>query len=281
MNHTPSHDIFVAGAADRGEWRERHRGGVDSRRMRSQWRRAKSMTARLHGAVRASRQRFSLIERPTQSSIAEYLRYTRALYGGRETPIFHVSLFRDRLPLAVVDRPPENDTAEPRAEIIQFPRTEQRRKSAYDLYVQASALDEDSTAFNKTEALYRRAIALDPNLAIAYTNLGNIRFRRGDELGALALYKQALQLDETQPEAHYNIGYVMLERGEFKTARSCFERALRYDPRFADAHFNLATTLEQLGEARKARPHWKRYLEFNPRGVWADDARQHLGKADR
>ena len=33
----------------------------------------------------------------------------------------------------------------------------------------------------EAEALYERALRLDPSLAIGYTNLGNIRFRRGDE----------------------------------------------------------------------------------------------------
>ena len=35
--------------------------------------------------------------------------------------------------------------------------------------------------------LYQQAIELDPWLAIAYTNLGNIRFRRHDPEGAEAL----------------------------------------------------------------------------------------------
>ena len=52
-----------------------------------------------------------------------------------------------------------------------------------------------------------------PWLAIAYTNLGNICFRRGDEPQAEKLYKKALLIDPTQPEAQYNLGYVMLERG--------------------------------------------------------------------
>jgi tetratricopeptide (TPR) repeat protein len=151
-----------------------------------------------------------------------------------------------------------------------------RAKSAYDLYVQASALDESPDTFDEAEALYKRAISLDPNLAIAYTNLGNIRFRRGDEAGAETLYQRAISLDDAQPEAHYNLGYVMLERGRAAEAVMNFERALESDPRFADAHFNLAMAYEQLGERAKARPHWKKYLEIEPTGTWADIARQHL-----
>jgi tetratricopeptide (TPR) repeat protein len=151
-----------------------------------------------------------------------------------------------------------------------------RVRTAYDLYVEASTLDEDPATYEKAEALYTRAIGLDPSLAIAYTNLGNIHFRRGDEPGAEQLYRRALEIDPDQPEAHYNLGYVLLERGEAKASTAYFERALLGDPRFSDAHFNLAMAWEQLGERARARPHWKHYLELEPSGAWANIAREHL-----
>jgi tetratricopeptide (TPR) repeat protein len=151
-----------------------------------------------------------------------------------------------------------------------------RARTAYDLYAKASTLDEDPATFDEAEALYQRAIELDPQLAIAYTNLGNIRFRRGNETEAEALYRRALEVDDRQPEAHYNLGYVLLERGDAQRAVPYFQRALQADPRFADAHFNLAMAFEQLSERAKARPHWKRYLEIEPTGTWAEIARQHI-----
>ena len=151
-----------------------------------------------------------------------------------------------------------------------------RARTAYDLYSKASTLDEDPSTFDEAEELYRRAVDLDPHLAIAYTNLGNIRFRRGDEKGAEELYRRALEIDDRQPEAHYNLGYVLLERGDAKRAVPNFQRALDADPRFSDAHFNLAMAYEQIAERAKARPHWKRYLEIEPTGTWADIAKQHL-----
>jgi tetratricopeptide (TPR) repeat protein len=154
-----------------------------------------------------------------------------------------------------------------------------RSRSAYDLYMRASSLDEDPATFAEADGLYRRAIELDPHLAIAYTNLGNIRFRMGDEPGAEALYKKALDIDDRQPEAHYNLGYVLLERGYPGRAVTYFEAAIKADPRFADAHFNLAMAYEALGtpeDRARARVHWKRYLELEPSGTWADIARDHL-----
>jgi len=149
-------------------------------------------------------------------------------------------------------------------------------RTAYELYTRASTLDETPATFDEAESLYKRAIALDPSLAIAYTNLGNIRFRRGDEAGAEKLYAEALEVDPKQPEAHYNIGYVALEHGDAARSVPYFEKAIVADPRFADAHFNLAMALEQLGQRTRARPHWRRYLELEPEGTWAEIAKQHL-----
>lgn len=147
---------------------------------------------------------------------------------------------------------------------------------AYDLYLQASQLDENPERFAEAERLYREAIALDPHLAIAYTNLGNLRFRQGDEPGAEILYLQALRIDTAQPEAHYNLGYLMLERGEHNHAVFYFQRAIEEDPRFSDAYFNLAMAYEAQGERASARRNWKQYLELEPEGAWAEIARQHL-----
>ncbi|MEP7121296.1 MAG: tetratricopeptide repeat protein, partial [Byssovorax sp.] len=152
----------------------------------------------------------------------------------------------------------------------------ERARTAYDLYVKASQLDENPATIPEAEDLYRRAIELDPWLAIAYTNLGNVCFRRGDEENAEIFYRKALEIEATQPEAQYNLGYVMLERGQAAEAVAFFRGAIGSDPRFADAYFNLAMAYEQVGSPEKARPCWRKYLEIEPTGTWAEIARKHL-----
>jgi len=154
--------------------------------------------------------------------------------------------------------------------------TSERAKNAYELYVKASSLDEDPATMDEAAALYQRAVEIDPSLAIAYTNLGNVCFRRGDDEAAEALYRRALGIDAAQPEAQYNLGYVMLERGQARESIDYFRGALKSDPRFADAYFNLAMAHEQVDEPAKARPCWRKYLEIEPTGTWAEIARKHL-----
>ncbi len=152
----------------------------------------------------------------------------------------------------------------------------ERARTAYELYLRASQLDEEPITMDEAERLYREAVALDPWLAIAYTNLGNIRFRRQDGTHAEELYKKALEIDPRQPEAQYNLGYVMLERGEPDSSIPLFLGAIESDPKFSDAYFNLAMAYEQVGESQKARPYWKSYIMLEPSGTWTEIAKRHL-----
>ncbi len=152
----------------------------------------------------------------------------------------------------------------------------ERARTAYELYLRASELDEDPATMDDAEELYSQAVDLDPWLAIAYTNLGNIRFRRQDAEGAEAFYRKALGIDTHQPEAQYNLGYVMLEKGMPHESVQLFRGAIEADPKFSDAYFNLAMAYEQLGETEKARPYWQSYIDLEPQGTWTEIARRHL-----
>lgn len=53
---------------------------------------------------------------------------------------------------------------------------------------------------------YRQALALDPDFADAYINLGNALDRLGKSDEAIATYQKALELDPDLAGAHYNLG---------------------------------------------------------------------------
>jgi tetratricopeptide (TPR) repeat protein len=154
--------------------------------------------------------------------------------------------------------------------------SENDHRRAYEAYLAGCRLDEEEGTFDAAEEAYRRAIQLDPTLANALTNLGNLMFKRDRLLEAEELYRRALKLDSDQPEAHYNLGFLLFERREVPAAMESFRRALTSDPSFADAHFNLAMTLQELGHLEEARQHWEAYLKLDPESKWAEIARRHL-----
>lgn len=155
-------------------------------------------------------------------------------------------------------------------------REDPESRTAYEWYLEGCRCDEDDNLLAQAEEAYHRAIYLDPTLANAYTNLGNLRYRAGAVKDAKILYRKAIEVDRDQPEAHYNLGFLEFEDGSLVEARGCFRRAVELDPTFADAHFNLAMTLFRLDEDEAARDHWKRYLNLEPTGPWADIARKRL-----
>lgn len=157
------------------------------------------------------------------------------------------------------------------------PRREfERQNVAFQLYESACKLDEDPSSIEDACELYQRALSYDPTLSLAYTNLGNIRYRQGNEEAALDLYHRALDVDPAQPEALYNLGFCLLHRGNAASAIPFFEAATEINPSFANAQLYLAMAYELTGDRRRALPIWHRYLELEPLGEWADYARQHL-----
>jgi tetratricopeptide (TPR) repeat protein len=155
------------------------------------------------------------------------------------------------------------------------------RTRAYEHYLEGCRYDENERTYAEAEEAYKKALALDPTLSNALTNLGNLEYRRDQLERAEQYYRRALECDPAQPEALYNLGFLCFERDEVETAIELFDQALRSDPSFADAHFNLAMALEEHGDASAAQPHWQHYLTLEPDGAWADIAEKHLERGRR
>lgn len=154
-------------------------------------------------------------------------------------------------------------------------------RCAYDWFSSGLAKEAEPDGIEAAEADYRKALALDPGLAAAHTNLGGLAYRRGDLGEACAEFEAALALDPEQPEARYNRATILYRRGDIEDATSELRRVVAQNPWFADAHFNLATALEKLGSKRQAALHLGRYIDLEmqaeaPNDVWLDEAQARL-----
>jgi tetratricopeptide (TPR) repeat protein len=158
-----------------------------------------------------------------------------------------------------------------------------RMRTAYDWFVEGTRIESSSAddAEDRAEQCYHEALALDPGLAAARTNLGTLAYRRGDTVRARADFEAALALDPDQPEARFNLANLVLEDGDLELAVAELRRVLQSDPDFADAHYNLAVALERLGGRSQARAHLERYLTLEPASTtWADQARALIARLD-
>ena len=64
----------------------------------------------------------------------------------------------------------------------------------------------DSGELERAEEAFTRAIALNPDLPLAYFNRGVARVRLGDPCGADADFRRTLELDPTAEQARYELG---------------------------------------------------------------------------
>ena len=146
---------------------------------------------------------------------------------------------------------------------------------AYRCFLEGCAAEEsgdDATA----EHLYRQALDVEPGLAAALTNLGNLAYRRGDRDEARDLYERAVDLEPHQAEARYNLGNLLDDLGDTERAIAEMRQVCALAPSFADAHYNLGLLLARVGGAAQAWTHLARYLELDPSSTWASAARDFM-----
>ncbi len=171
-------------------------------------------------------------------------------------------------------REPNADSSAPH-EIIDSPTEANGGTTAYRHFVEACAC-EDRGDNELAEHLFRQAIDLEPSMAAALTNLGNIVYRQGEADEARKLYERALDHDPNQAEARYNLANLLEDIGEIELAVTELRKVCAAAPDFADAHYNLGLMLAQLGGTAQAKQHLERYIELDGASDWATHARSYL-----
>jgi tetratricopeptide (TPR) repeat protein len=192
--------------------------------------------------------------------------------GGQVVMAFTLSSFGQHI--TEVLAMPRVDPSAPNA-VEDSPTEAHGGTTAYRYFVEACAAEDRGDA-SMAEHLFRQAIDLEPNMAAALTNLGNLVHRQGELEEARKLYERALEHDPMQPEARYNLANLLEDLGETELAISEMRRVCAAAPDFADAHYNLGLMLAHLGGAAQAKQHLERYLELDGASEWAAHARTYL-----
>ena len=73
-------------------------------------------------------------------------------------------------------------------------------------------------------ACYRKAIELDPKLAVAHYNLGIALRAKGQVDEAIAAYKKAIELNPKYAEPHCNLGAILATQGRFAESLEAYKR---------------------------------------------------------
>jgi tetratricopeptide (TPR) repeat protein len=114
------------------------------------------------------------------------------------------------------------------------------------------------------EAAYRKVLALDPDHADAYLNLGALLCESRRCAEAVALYDEALRRRPDEALLHFNRAIALEDQGRTDEALVAYHASLRLAPDLADAHYNAARLHEQLGDAKQAVRHFSAYRRLLP-----------------
>ncbi|HEV2175863.1 MAG TPA: tetratricopeptide repeat protein [Terriglobia bacterium] len=131
---------------------------------------------------------------------------------------------------------------------------------------------------------YQRALALDPNYAVAHQGYAFFlaAMRRPDE--AVREINRALELDPLSLAVNYNAGWVYLVAGRDEEALEQLKRALDIDPRNAVVHGNLGLAYERIGRYDLAIGEFRRAQQlsdgYSPYAVCVACAYARAGRKD-
>jgi TolB-like protein/cytochrome c-type biogenesis protein CcmH/NrfG len=144
------------------------------------------------------------------------------------------------------------------------PKARTTDPQAYALYLQARELGRQlkAAALAESDALYRRALTIDPRYAPAWEGLAanfvsksTIAVLPNQEGLARAreAYGKALSIDPDYAPAHAGLGFIaMYGDNDLAGAARHFERALALDPTSLDVLVNAANLLRNLGRLDEA-----------------------------
>ena len=133
--------------------------------------------------------------------------------------------------------------------------------AAFPLYLRAKV----DTEQQKTQAALShlsRAVALQPDFAEAWSDLGRTRKTLSDDAGALAAFKRAVEAGHGDAVAQYRLGSEYLHQGEAHLAVAHLQRALELNPDDQSTLYSLQIALRQDGQLEQARKTKERLTEL-------------------
>lgn len=127
-----------------------------------------------------------------------------------------------------------------------------------EAHTSLAAVDILDWDWSAAEKEFQRALALNPNYALAHHWYGDLYLspmRRNSE--AIAELKQAQELDPLSLIVNTDLGYAYYYAGDYDAAFSQYQKVLAVDPTFTSAHWELAQYYQQ----KKMYDLWAQELE--------------------
>ena len=118
--------------------------------------------------------------------------------------------------------------------------------------------------FAEAVPLLEQVIALEPNLAITYLQLGTSLTSLKQYEKAVPVLRKAVEMRPDLTIPRYQLGSALFETGDFAGAAAQFETTVARSPSWPEAHLSLATTYARLDRLKDAIPEYEKVIELRP-----------------
>jgi serine/threonine-protein kinase len=143
------------------------------------------------------------------------------------------------------------------------------RPEAAIVYFNLGYLQQVQNLWAEAETCYRQAVKLEPGYGDAYNNLGMALDELGQPDEALTCYRRAVEIAPQSFAAHINLGAWFHARGQFDEAIASFRRANAIEPRNTTALNNLGAALRSTNQLDEAEKCCRMSVEIEPNNAFA------------
>ena len=113
-------------------------------------------------------------------------------------------------------------------------------------------------------ASVERAVGINPDYAAAWTSLGRLYVSQKDAASAERCCQRAVSLRPDSMEPHLGLGNVYAQSGELEAAVGCYEKVVELAPGFSKGWYVLGYTLSQLQRHGDAESCARRAIALQP-----------------
>ncbi len=115
----------------------------------------------------------------------------------------------------------------------------------------------------RAEAMFRKALEINPENANAHLNLGYLLGVRKKYDEAIFHLKEAIRIEPRSAKARSNLGYVYMWKGDVYESFGYFFEAVQLNPRLAEAHLGMGVLRLQEGEFKQAEMSFRNVIALD------------------
>jgi Flp pilus assembly protein TadD len=129
------------------------------------------------------------------------------------------------------------------------------------------------------QTAYQRALAIQPEEALAANNLAYLMLEHGGNVNvALTLAQTARRGLPNVPNTADTLGWAYFQNAAYSLAAPLLEEAVKGAPPNPTYHYHLGMTYQKLNDMKRARSEFEKSIRLNPNAPSAEKASRALSE---